>query len=73
MREFTTSVKNADEKESLIGGPVTFKIDDREVTFLPATSAQMAMLIMNFELGTGSSIASCSSICSAKPPGYRLE
>ena len=24
-------------------------------------------------LGTGSSIASCSSICSAKPPGYRLE
>lgn len=63
MREFTTSVKNANDEESLIGGPVTFKIDDREVVFLPATSAQMAMLIMNFELGTGSSMTAASINC----------
>ena len=63
MREFTTSVKNTNDEESHIGKPVTIKIDGREVAFLPPTSAQMAMLVMNFELGTGHSMTAASINC----------
>ena len=63
MREFTTSVKNTNDEESHIGEPVTIKIDGREVAFLPPTSAQMAMLVMNFELGTGHSMTAASINC----------
>jgi len=43
LKEFTTSARAAEEAR--IGLPVTVKVDDREITFSPATESEMAMLL----------------------------
>lgn len=44
MKQFRTSAKNADP-EAPIGEPLTVDIDEREITFLPPTSGQIAILL----------------------------
>lgn len=46
MREFKTAAITADTKASnSFGKEVTFNIDGREVRFLPATEAQIALMV----------------------------
>lgn len=49
MREFITAVTAESESlegtEETIGSPITYKIDDREVTFTPPTTSQIAMVL----------------------------
>jgi hypothetical protein len=44
MREFTTAAKSAEQTGEL-GTEVTMVIDGREVTFLPATEGQIALML----------------------------
>jgi hypothetical protein len=44
-RSFTTSAKSVEDNESPMGTPVTYEIDERDVTFLPPTTGQWAVTL----------------------------
>jgi hypothetical protein len=62
MKEFVTAIKAVESTdEAALGTPVTIKVDDREVTFSPATSGQIAILLA----GASDSSTSVTGISSA--------
>lgn len=62
MKEFVTAVKaTAEDDEAIAGQPVHIKVDDREVTFSPATTGQIAILLA----GTADSSSTVQGIASS--------
>lgn len=45
MREFTTAAKAVIDDGDTFGHEITTKVDDYEVTFMPCTEGQLAMLL----------------------------